>query len=374
MKKNLVKKRIAFFHELDKGGARRSSNEFAKNILNEFDVDLFIVDQKHEKNEDAYYSNVHLFKFKPKTWHGNNWKVRLYKDTIELIRLYFLHKRIAETINNQNYDAVFVLPSKYTQAPFILNFLKKPTIYYCQEPLRMVYEPLFSVGREVGFGRFYYEKTNRFIRKIIDRNNIKKADVLLSNSNYTGKNIKKAYGLNSKTIYMGVDVNFFKPQKAHKKIYDILYIGAYDKSENYDFLKKGLSEYGIKPEKIRLVFKEKEWISSNTDMRDLYRSAKIMVCLGYKEPFGLMPIEAMSCGLPVVALNDGGYKESVIPGQTGYLVPKKTASLVQAFRKALDEKNYKIMSENARKQALSKWSWAHSGVALSEIINSVVTS
>ncbi len=371
MKKNLVKKRVAFFHELDKGGARRSSNEFSKNILREFDVDLFIVDDKRDHAEDLYYSKVHFFKFKPKLWKGNDWKIRLYKDTIELIRLYFLHRKIAKVINKEDYEAVFVLPSKYTQAPFILNFLVKPIIYYCQEPLRMVYEPLFQVGREVGMGRYYYEKVNRFFRKLIDKNNIQQANVILSNSDYTGRNIKKSYGLKSKTVYMGVDVDFFTPLTRGKKTYDILYIGAYDKSENYEFLKKGLEVYGIKPEKVRLVFKEKEWISKNTGMRDLYRSAKIIVCLGYKEPFGLMPIEAMSCGLPIVALNDGGYKETVTK-QIGYLVDKKTSQLVEAFKKVLNENNYKKMSKQARVEAESRWSWKHSGDELIKIINSTI--
>lgn len=369
MKKNLVKKRIAFFHELDKGGARRSSNEFSKHLLKYFYVDLFIVDDTRNKTEDDYYTKVNFYKFIPRIWKGNDWKTRLYKDTIELFRIFALHAKVAKKINNGDYDAVFVLPSKYTQAPYILRMIKKPTIYYCQEPLRMVYEPLFKVGREVGLGRYYYEKFNRLHRKIVDRINIRRASTILTNSNYTGRNVKKIYGLKSKTVYMGVDTAFFNPGTNIKKIFDILYIGAYDKSENYPFLKEALIKMKYPENKVRLLFKEKEWISRNTDMRDLYRSAKVVVCIGYKEPFGLMPIEAMACGLPVVALDDGGYKETVRNGVNGYLVTKKSELLIEALKKALNSTNYKKLSIQACQIANSEWSWKHSTKRLLKVIN-----
>ena len=216
MKRNSFK-RIAFFHELDKGGARRPSNEFAKLLKGNYKIDLFLIDEKLNRDEISFYNSIRFFIFKPKVWGGHNWKVRLYKDTIELVKLYFLHKKIAKEISKKNYDLVFAFPSKYTQAPFLLRFLKIPIIYYCQEPLRMVYEELFKVGREVGLGRYYYEKLNRYLRKIIDRENIKKANTILANSVYTSKNIYSAYKLKSTPVYMGVDVNFFSPSEKHKK-------------------------------------------------------------------------------------------------------------------------------------------------------------
>jgi len=366
-------KRIAFFHELDKGGARRSSNEFSKLLRSNFKIDLFLIDEKLNKDEIPFYDSIRFFKFKPKVWKGHDWKVRLYKDTIELFRLYLLHRKIAKEIGDKKYDLVFSFPSKYTQAPFILKFLKIPVIYYCQEPLRMVYEDLFKVGPEVGVGRYYYEKVNRFIRKIIDRENIKKADTILANSIYTSKNIYSAYRLKSTPVYMGVDVDFFSPSERQKK-HEILYIGAYDKSENYSLLRKALSKLHLRPEKARLVFKEKEWISGNKAMRDLYRSSKIIICIGYKEPFGLIPIEALSCGLPVVALNDGGYKETVNHNINGLLVKQNSDQLAEAITQILsDERTYRKMSKAARESALNQWSWNNSKQKLLEVIDKTIS-
>lgn len=364
-------KKIAFFHELDKGGARRSSNEFSKLLGSDFEIDLYLVDEKLDKNECSYYHSIRFFKFKPKKWKGHNWKVRLYKDTIELFRLYLLHRKIAKEISDKKYDLVFSFPSKYTQAPFLLRFLRTPVIYYCQEPLRMVYEDLFRVGPEVGIGKYYYEKINRFVRKIIDRENIKKADLILSNSLYTSKNIYSAYKLKSYPVYMGVDVNFFKPSNKPKK-YDVLYIGAYDKSENFDLLQTALKKLNYPPQKIRLVIKEKEWISGNKAMRNLYQSAKVIICIGYKEPFGLIPIEALSCGLPVIALNDGGYKETVKNNKNGILIKQDATELSRAIEEIIsDEKTYKRMSKEARNSALNSWSWLNSKEKLLRMINKV---
>ena len=135
--------KIAIFHELDFGGARRTVDEFAKRLNKIFDVDLYYVDGKKEEVLKKIYKNIFYYPFYPKSWKCNNWKVKLYKDTVELVNLYNLHKKIASDIKSRDYDYIFVHPSKFTQAPFLLRFLKN-CIYYCQEPLRIVYDPYFS--------------------------------------------------------------------------------------------------------------------------------------------------------------------------------------------------------------------------------------
>ncbi|MCU4183092.1 glycosyltransferase [Acidiferrimicrobium sp. IK] len=57
------------------------------------------------------------------------------------------------------------------------------------------------------------------------------------------------------------------------------------------------------------------------DMPALLRSCDAVVCVPRYEPFGIVPLEAMACGVPVVASAVGGLKESVVDGGTGVLVP-----------------------------------------------------
>jgi glycosyltransferase involved in cell wall biosynthesis len=57
----------------------------------------------------------------------------------------------------------------------------------------------------------------------------------------------------------------------------------------------------------------------DAELRDLYRRATA-VLMPAEEDFGIVPVEAMACGRPVVALGRGGACESVVPGVTGLLV------------------------------------------------------
>ena len=53
----------------------------------------------------------------------------------------------------------------------------------------------------------------------------------------------------------------------------------------------------------------------------LYTHASLFVCPSVYEPFGIINLEAMACGTPVVASAVGGIIEVVVPGKTGMLVP-----------------------------------------------------
>jgi glycosyltransferase involved in cell wall biosynthesis len=76
---------------------------------------------------------------------------------------------------------------------------------------------------------------------------------------------------------------------------------------------------------------------SRADMPALLRSADVVACVPWYEPFGIVPLEAMSCGVPVVASAVGGITDTVLDGVTGLLVPPRDPdALARALRTLLD--------------------------------------
>jgi D-inositol-3-phosphate glycosyltransferase len=67
----------------------------------------------------------------------------------------------------------------------------------------------------------------------------------------------------------------------------------------------------------------------------LLRSADVVVCCPWYEPFGIVAVEAMACGVPVVASKIGGLAETVIDGVTGFHVPPRAPRRVAAALETL---------------------------------------
>jgi D-inositol-3-phosphate glycosyltransferase len=82
-------------------------------------------------------------------------------------------------------------------------------------------------------------------------------------------------------------------------------------------------------------------------MPALLRSADAVVCAPWYEPFGIVPLEAMACGVPVVATAVGGQIDSVVHGVTGvHVPPRQPAALAAALRE--------LLADDARRRALGR--------------------
>jgi glycosyltransferase involved in cell wall biosynthesis len=95
------------------------------------------------------------------------------------------------------------------------------------------------------------------------------------------------------------------------------------------------------------------------DMPALMRSADLVVCAPWYEPFGIVPLEAMASGVPVVATAVGGFLDTVVDGATGTLVPpQRPDRLASAIRKLLSEPFWREAYGTAGvDRARSRYSW-----------------
>lgn len=64
---------------------------------------------------------------------------------------------------------------------------------------------------------------------------------------------------------------------------------------------------------------------------DLYATCRGLVAASIDEDFGLTPVEAMASGKAVVAVDEGGYRETIVPGETGWLAPSNAAALAETI-------------------------------------------
>jgi len=93
----------------------------------------------------------------------------------------------------------------------------------------------------------------------------------------------------------------------------------------------------------------------------LYNKAKLTVYPPVMEPFGLVPLESMACGIPVVGVKEGGIKETVIDGETGILTSRDAREYAQAIQRLLE--NHEIRNEygkNGVSYVRKQWTWKKS--------------
>lgn len=104
-----------------------------------------------------------------------------------------------------------------------------------------------------------------------------------------------------------------------------------------------------------------------------YRSADIVVCAPWYEPFGLTPLEAMACGVPVVATAVGGLTDTVVDELTGELVPPRDpAALGQTLRTLLDDPVRRLAYGTAAVDRVRQcYSWDRTAAQLATIYAAV---
>ncbi len=177
----------------------------------------------------------------------------------------------------------------------------------------------------------------------------------------------------------------------------VLYVGRFDPRKGIETLVRACAQLGDQPN-LRLVIvggsdpdsvdgKERERIEQivwETGMaaqttfvgrvgHDLlplyYTAADVCVIPSHYEPFGLVAIEAMACGTPVVASAVGGLKFSVVPEETGLLVPAQdTSGFAEAIDRILSDE---LWARKLRKQApirvQQNFSWSGVAARLSDL-------
>jgi glycosyltransferase involved in cell wall biosynthesis len=220
-----------------------------------------------------------------------------------------------------------------------------------------------------------------------DERNTRRASRLLANSRFTAENVASHYGLEAHVCYLGVDTHAFRPVASAKRQGVVLSVGAVRDGKGFDFLVEALARIpsGSRPA-LRVVANvdyepERRRLAETARQRGVdlrfeigvadetlvarYNEARLVVYAPVLEPFGLVSLEAMACGVPVVGVREGGVAETVVDGVTGRLVGRDESEFAEAVATLLaDEPRRLELGREARRHALERWSWEDSALRL----------
>ncbi len=400
--KNKIK--IAVFHNLPSGGAKRALYGFIKYLnTSGYEVDVFIPDTANEtflplKDIATNLTVFPVNKSFLRSWIHN--KIPSIIKTVSMKTLETTEKNIAITINNGDYDVVLSEQDQFTMSPFFLKYIEVPTVYYCQQPPRNE-KILEVVAKNRDDGKFISPLTKRLDANVlnntlkIDKQNVKYADYTVVNSYFSRESLLRIYGTNSFVSYLGIDTTVFKPLDLSEEDF-VLSVGSCLPHKGYEFIINSLARINenMRP-KFVIISNQGDilWqrylenlankngvnleilnLIDDKNLVELYNQSKLVLYAPYLEPFGLVPIESMGCGTPVVAVKEGGVRETIINGETGLCSDRDEDLFAEAVTKLLsnDEKRHQ-MSQNAIKLVNDFWNIDDAAKRLLYHLNRAIT-
>lgn len=251
----------------------------------------------------------------------------------------------------------------------------KPNLWYVNATIREIWD-LKEYVRENLIGPIkrpifdVWAAYNRYLNK----KHVSHVGVIASNSTFTQDRVKKYLGRDSELIYPPTQTKKFRYEKTgdywlsvnriigYKRIdmqmkafeklphEKLIVLGPYEQAKTsltyVDQIKK------MKPENVTLT----EGAGSFEELVSYYANCKGFITTCHQEDFGMTVIEAMASGKPVIAPNEGGYKETVLDKKTGILIQDITADkLAKEIKNLSEEMNtherQDFFRENSKKQA-----------------------
>ena len=214
-------------------------------------------------------------------------------------------------------------------------------ICYCHTPIRYVWDLhhqyLSESNLDKGVKGFIAKSILHYIR-LWDISTVNRVDHFVANSKSIAERIKKVYGRESTVIYPPVDVDKFNVETNKEDYYltasrlvpykriDLI-VEAFSKMPDKKLVVIG---HGPEMDKIKSkAGKNIEILGYQTfeKLSSFMQKAKAFI-FAAEEDFGIIVVEAMACGTPVIALKKGGTGETVIDGITGISISDQTISCI----------------------------------------------
>ena len=235
-------------------------------------------------------------------------------------------------------------------------------VCYCHSPMRYVWDMSHEyVNRKNSLIRPFF---GYFIHKmkIWDHSTASRVDHFIANSSFVSRRIQKYYRRDSVILSPPVDTDFFEIDDNPGDYY--LWLGRFVHYKRPDLAVDAFNKMDKKlimigtGEEIEPARKKANGnieimgFQSNEVVKKMLANCKALIFPGIEDA-GIIPVEAMASGRPVIAYNKGGLKDTIVDGQTGLLFYKQSPDALKAavekFETIQDSFDPEFISEQAKK-------------------------
>jgi len=390
--------RIAIYHNLPSGGGKRALYEMTRRLSERHEIEVYTLSTaEHDFCDLRPFAHRHVvLPFRPlpltrRPFGRLNQGIR----SLDLLRLEAVQRRIAAQIDQSGYGVVFVHNCQYSQSPGLMKFLQTPSVYYCGEPPRLLYEPpacrpynRFSHAQRLGNAVDPFPGLYRRTLRRLDRANALAATKVLVNSHYSRETFYRTYGVFAHVGRLGVDTQRFHPTLLDKEL-RVVSVGALVPNKGFDLVIRSLGlieasqrpaltiiSNAVNPPEYSYLAELAGGLDVAVDFRvgisddalvEEYNRALLTVYAPIMEPFGFVPLESMACGTPVVGVNEAGVRETVQHEETGLLVERDPEAFARAIISLLADRPRLVhLGQQGRDVVLAQWGWDRSVQAIEE--------
>lgn len=305
-------------------------------------------------------------------------------------------RKCAEAINQGGFDLFLGNSSQFSAVAPIGRYVTLPKLINLGEPSRGIYEAMPQLPWQAamppapGF-RWSPRRLTRGVRDRLTLEGLRTQvreewlnahayDTMLVNSYYSRETMLRVYGYDAKVCYTGVDLSIFHPIQRERERF-IVSVGAFITMKGIDRAIQSVAllveprpplvwicNFGDKDymeEMTRLAASLKVDLQirmrlSDEEMVDTLNRAALFLYTAKLEPFGFAPLEANACATPVVAVAEGGVRETVVDGVNGFLCDPDPRRLAQAMQRLVDDPALaRRQGEAAAEHVQQKWNIEH---------------
>lgn len=270
------------------------------------------------------------------------------------INLKKISNKLSDLINIEKPD--LVLFNHFPSTLWVKKYPGIPILCYPQD-IELLYSDTYTQNLS-SFSRIVWRFLRLFVR-YYDKKQWKNFDQVICNSNFSALRISEKYNVEPLVIYPGTDTNVFSPIQKNLNEKTILLIADH-KTRRADFFLQNVNQLlkkrqdfqiwvvgstGLYENELKELVKKchiEKFVTffgrvSDSKLRELYAKAHIFIHLQRIHPFGLVFIEAMSCGTPVIGCMPGATEEIIKNGETGFLISENDhIKLFENVEKILD--------------------------------------